>query len=95
MNLNMAGGVLIGALCAFLIISEPDFWAALKRQRWQLLRFVIYGLLAALPFIGGAQTWRVGFLLGLVSEALVSIRLNRVMHIFETMQANKTTEEGG
>ena len=95
MNWNMAGGVLIGALCAFLIMSEPDFWTALKRQRWQLLRFVIYALLAALPFIGGAQIWRVGFLLGLVSEALVSIRLNRVMHIFETMQANKTTEEGG
>jgi hypothetical protein len=95
MDWNMAGSVLIGALCAFLIISEPDFWTALKRQRWQLLRFVLYFLLAALPFIGGAQTWRMGFLVGLISEAIVSMRLNRVMHMFESMQVNHTTEEGG
>jgi len=95
MDWSMASSVLIGALCAFLIISEPDFWTALKRQRWQLLRFAIYFLLAALPFIGGAQTWRVGFLMGLVSEVIVSMRLNRVMHLFKAMQVSKPTEEGG
>ena len=95
MNWSMGLGVLIGALCAFLIISEPDFWTALRRQRWQLLRFVSYGLLAALPFIGGAQIWRVGFLLGLASEAIVSMRLNRVMHMYASLQAHKTKDEGG
>jgi hypothetical protein len=95
MNWNMGLGVLVGALGAFLIISEPGFWEALKRQRWQLLRFIVYFLVAALPFVGGAQTWRVGFLVGLVSEAFVSMRLNRVMHLFEALQANKTTKEGG
>lgn len=95
MNWTLAGGVLIGALCAFLIMSEPDFWTAIKRQRWQLVRFVVYFILAALPFIGSAQTWRVGFLLGLVSEAFVSMRLNRVAHLFAAMQMTKPSEEGG
>lgn len=97
MNWFMGISTLIGAICAFLLAGDPDFWTAIKRQRWYLIRFILYFLLAAFAtgVLKGAQTWRVSFLIGLITEAFVSLWLNRLARELAALQAQESSEERG